>query len=170
MHSGTPAWRVPSLGGDMPRDRHQEPQVWLLRRQCALSPRQFGLAYGVLCLCSFSVAALFVWLGVWQILLFTLAEMTAVAGAFLYHARHATDMERIELRADSLLVETRSAGRVACIRLEPWRTRVALPPRGLIALESNAQRILVGALVSEQRRRQFAQELRAALGPAQKYF
>lgn len=156
----------------MPRDRHQEQRIWLLQRQCALSPRQFVLAYGVLCVFSFSVATAFVVLGVWQILLFTVLEMTAVAAAFMYHARHAADHERIVLTVDCLLVESLSAGRPAQVRLDPVSTRVVMPRRGRgpIALESGTLRILVGAMVSEQRRRQCAQELREALNSPQKNF
>lgn len=154
----------------MPRDRHQEQRIWLLQRQCAMSPRQFVLAYAVLGGFSFSVAAAFIVMGVWQILFFTILEMSAVACAFLYHARHAADQERIVLTADSLLVEVRSAGRPLQVRLDPWCTRVVVRGRGLIALESGPQRIVVGAMVSEQRRRQCAQELRAALNSPQKNF
>ena len=153
----------------MPRDRHQEQRIWLLQRQCAMSPRQFVLAYGVLCGFSFTVAAAFIVMGVWQILFFTIVEMTAVAWAFIYHARHAADQERIVLTADCLLVETWSAGRPAQVRLDPCRIRVGVP-RGLIALETDAQRILLGAMVSEQRRRQCARELREALNSPQKNF
>ena len=154
----------------MPRDRHQEQRIWLLQRQCAMSPRQFVLAYAVLGGFSFSVAAAFIVMGVWQILFFTILEMTAVACAFMYHARHAADQERIVLTADSLLVEVRSAGRPAQVRLDPWHTRVVVRGRGLIALESGRQSIVIGAMVSEQRRRQCARELRAALDAPQKNF
>jgi uncharacterized membrane protein len=157
----------------MPRDSHhepphQEPYIWLLQRQCAMSPRQFVLAYAVLCAFSFSVAAVFISMGVWQILIFTSVEMSAVGCAFIYHARHAADMERIVLTGDCLLVETLSAGRPAYIRLDPGRTRVVLRGRGQVALETGRQRILVGTMVSEQRRRQCAQELRSALDSPEK--
>lgn len=156
----------------MPRDRHQEQRIWLLQRQCAMSPRQFVLAYAVLCLFSFTVATAFVIMGVWQILLFTIVEMTAVACAFMYHARHAADQERIVLTADCLLVEIQSGGRPLQVRLDPCGTRVVLRPRGrgLIALEAGGQRILIGGMVSEPRRRQCAQELREALNSPQKNF
>ena len=156
----------------MPRDWHQEQRIWLLRRQCALSPRQFVLAYAVLCVFSFIVATAFVVMGVWQILFFTALEMAAVACAFIYHARHAADQQRIVLTTECLMVETLSAGRPVRVRLDPWRTRVVLPPRGRgpIALEAGQQRIPIGGMVSEQRRRQCAQELREALNSPQKNF
>ncbi len=156
----------------MPRDWHQEQRIWLLQRQCALSPRQLVLAYGVLCVFSFTVATALVVMGVWQILCFTALEMTAVACAFLYQTRHASDQQRIVLTAECLMVETLIAGCPVRIRLDPLLTRVEEPPhgRGTIVLKAGRQRILIGGMVSEQRRRQCAQELREALNAPPKNF
>lgn len=158
----------------MPRDWHQEQRIWLLQRQCRLTSRQLLLAYAVLSLFSFAVATAFVAMGAWPILFFTALEMSLVACAFLYHARHAGDIERIVLTPDCLLVERVWAGRPMRMRLDPFRTRVVLPlrgrGRGLIALDTGAQRILLGRTVGEQRRRQCAQELHEALNSPSKLF
>jgi uncharacterized membrane protein len=143
-------------------------QEWLLKRNCSLTPRQLGRAYAVLALLSFTVAASFMLLGAWQILLFTVLEMSAVALAFLVYARHATDHEHIVLSADCLLVEQVKASEVRLVRLDPAFTRVGIPrsPQDLISLEEHAVRIEVGGLVTAARRLQVARELRARLPSA----
>jgi uncharacterized membrane protein len=88
----------------MNRDLLRERREWLLRRNCSLSPRQMGMAYGLMCVFSFAVATGFVMIGLWQVLLFTVLEMTAVAAAFLYFARHATDYEQDERDAARTLL------------------------------------------------------------------
>jgi uncharacterized membrane protein len=67
----------------MKRDLLRERREWLLRRNCSLSPQQMGMAYALMCLFSFAVATGFVMVGMWQVLLFTVLEMTAVAAAVL---------------------------------------------------------------------------------------
>ncbi|MES2264516.1 MAG: DUF2244 domain-containing protein [Pseudomonadota bacterium] len=145
--------------------RDIEKREWLLRRNCALTPRQTALAYGLLCLLSFGVATLFLLLGVWQVLFFTVLEMTAVAAAFLYYARHAADYEYIVLTRGCLLVERVSAGKVRQTFLDPGRTRVAVPERSrdLIALEARGVRLEVGCYAMDAKRRQCARELQGAL-------
>src|SRR5471030_2748517 len=142
----------------MQRDLFMERRVWLLQRHRALSPRQLALAYGVLCGLSLSVAGGFLLLGVWQILFFSALEMSAVAFAFIYYARHAADHERIVLSCGCLLVESRRAGVLR-------QTRVAAPrtPRALIVLSARQVRLEVGALVTPARRVQIAQELQGEL-------
>lgn len=149
----------------MPRDMLMEKREWLLQRHCSLSPRQFAVAYAVLSLLSFAVALSFVLLGVWQVLFFTVLEMSAVAFAFLYYARHAADYEHVQLSVDGLLVLSVTAGRVHSIHLDPYWTRVSLAhtPGALIALEARGARVQLGRFVGDQRRRQFARELLRAL-------
>ncbi|NRR33338.1 DUF2244 domain-containing protein [Oxalobacteraceae bacterium] len=149
----------------MPRDMLMEKREWLLQRHCSLSPRQLALAYALLSLLSFAVALSFYLLGVWQVLFFTVLEMSAVAFAFLYAARHAADYELVELSVDGLLVLSVSAGREQRIHFDPYWTRVSLAatPGALIALEARGARVQLGRFVGEQRRRQFVRELRRAL-------
>lgn len=134
---------------------------WFLKRNCSLSPRQLGIAYAVLLSTSLTVAALFLLLGAWQILLFSAVEMLAVAVAFLCHARHATDHEHVALTDHCLLVERVLAGDVEQVRLDPASTRVALPAGRhlLVRLQERDVEVQVGAFVSDPARRLFAQEL-----------
>jgi uncharacterized membrane protein len=143
---------------DMPRE-------WLLKRNCALTPRQVARAYALLCLLSLAVASMFVWQGAWYVLAFTVLELGAVALAFLHYARHATDHEHIALVDGGLLVERVSAGQVEQEVLNPSWTRVLAPIRtqDLICLVNHGTRIEVGRHVTCARRRQIAQELKRAL-------
>jgi len=147
----------------MNRDLLRERREWLLRRNCSLSPQQMGMAYGLMCLLSFSVATGFVMAGMWQVLVFTVLEMTAVAAAFLYFARHATDYEHIVLANGKLLVEQVSAGKMNVTQLELYFLRLRMPahPSDLIHLESKGVAVDIGYFATEPRRRALAQELRA---------
>jgi uncharacterized membrane protein len=138
---------------------------WLLKRNCSLAPRQVAIAYGVMCLFAFAVAAVFAWYGVWIILAFAALEMAAVGLALLGYARHALDHEHIALSEGCLLVEQVQAGELKLIRLDPCWTRIALPDRKhtLIRLESRGVKVEIGRFVSEGTRQQVAQELRHEL-------
>jgi uncharacterized membrane protein len=137
-------------------------QEWLLKRNCSLTPHQLGIAYGVLCLLSFSVAAGFLLLGAWQVFFFAGLEMAAVALAFLIYARHAIDHEHIALDDDCLSIERIEAGRMQRLRLDRRGIRIAVPnrPADLILLEAGALQIEVGRFVTPARRQQVALELR----------
>ena len=118
-----------------------------------------------LCVASFLVAAYFVMHGAWVVMVFAMLEMTAVAAAFVYFGRHATDRECIYLSEVELLIELVQAERSLSFRLDPRRTRVAIPePRQrLIRLEANGERVEVGRYLTERKRQEFAQELNREL-------
>jgi len=147
----------------MKRDLLRERREWLLRRNCSLSPQQMGMAYALMCLFSFAVATGFVMVGMWQILIFTALEMTAVAAAFLHFARHATDYEHIVLANGQLLVEKVSAGKMSTTQLELYFLRLQMPthPSDLIHLESKGVAVDIGYFATGPHRRALAQELRA---------
>ncbi|WP_256078859.1 DUF2244 domain-containing protein [Massilia sp. YIM B04103] len=149
----------------MPPDPPLGQREWLLRRNCSLTPRQMGAAFAVLCLMSLAVAAIFIAQGVWQILLFTALELTAVAVAFLCYARHAADYEQIVLSQGSLLVRKVVGGREALIRLDPDFIRIEMPrqPGDLIHLHTREAEVAVGYFATEKKRRELANELRREL-------
>lgn len=138
---------------------------WTLKKNCSISPRQLAQAYMALCVASFLVATYFVMHGAWVVMVFAMLEMTAVAAAFLYFGRHATDRECISLSDAELLIELVQAERSLSFRLDPRRTRVAMPePRQrLIRLEANGERVDVGRYLTERKRQEFAQELNREL-------
>lgn len=138
---------------------------WLLKRNCALTPRQLGTAYGVLCCLSLTVAVAFTLGGAWFVIFFSCLELSAVGWAFLYHARHAMDQERILLDSRDLLILEYDGGKEKRIRLDPARTQVALPrqPGDLIHLKSDRLQIKVGRFATAAQRRQVALELQRLL-------
>lgn len=150
------------------RDLPMEEREWLLRRNCSLTPGQLGIAYVVMCALSFSVAGAFLIVGFWHILIFTVLEMTAVAAAFLYYARHATDYEHIVLANGHLVVEQVSAGRLRSVTLDCHWLRLQMPQRygELIHLESRGVAVDIGTFATIPHRRALAQELRYAITSA----
>ncbi len=126
-----------------------------------MSPGQLARAYAALCVASLMVASYSAARGAWLVPVFSVLELAAVAAAFIYFGRHATDREHVALSDGGLLVELVQAERVCQYRMDPHRTRVALPAlrHGLIGLESNGERVEVGRFVNERKRREFAREL-----------
>ena len=138
---------------------------WILKKNCSITPRQLAQAYLALCAASFLVAMYFVIHGAWLVMVFAMLEMTAVAAAFIYFGRHATDRECISLSDTGLVVELVRAEQSLSFCMDPRRTRVAIPePRNrLIGLEANGDRIEVGRYLTERKRQEFAQELNREL-------
>ncbi len=138
---------------------------WLLKRNCSLSPRQVGKAYGMLCAFVLAIGLAFAVQGIWFVFAFAVLEIVVLAWALLYYARHATDQEHIALTDGCLLIERIEAGQLRQIRLDPYWTKIAGPSskRMLIALESRGIRIEIGSFVSQEERAKVAQELRREL-------
>ena len=138
---------------------------WILKKNCSISPHQLAKAYLALCGVSFMVASYFTWRGAWLVMVFAVLEMSAVAAAFLYFGRHATDRECIALNDAELIVELVQAEKTQQFRMDPCRTRVALPAlrHGLIGLEGSGSRVEVGRFLTERKRREFAKELNREL-------
>jgi len=138
---------------------------WVLKRNCSISPRQMLMAYGALCGVSLTVSLFFAWHGAWYVLYFALAELFAVGMAFLLHGRHATDVERITIGDDFLLIELVRAEQARHIWLNPRSTKVQAPTayHRLISLEEHGTRVEIGRFLPSPKRHQLAQELRGAL-------
>ncbi len=138
---------------------------WLLKKNCSISPSQLAKAYMALCVASFLVASYFVVHGAWFVMVFAVLEMAAVAAAFIYFGRHATDRELIALGDQGLVVELVQAEQVSQYRMNPLHTRVAWPAirHGLIGLEANGSRVEVGRYLTEKKRQELAKELKYEL-------
>jgi len=134
---------------------------WILKRNCSITPSQLAKAYAALCAASLLIALYCVLHGAWLVMVFSIVELTAVAAAFVYFGRHATDREHIALSDTGLVVELVRAEHVEQYRMDPQRTRVAWPAvrHGLIGLEANGNRIEVGRFLTERKRQEFAREL-----------
>ena len=100
--------------------------VWLLRRNCSLSPRQSLFATGLLAALPIFIAVLFAIAGLWTVLPCALIEMSVVGSCFLLYARHAPDYERIELTDEILKVVQCSGSRVRQFEVNPLWVSVRL--------------------------------------------
>ena len=138
---------------------------WLMKRNCAVSPRQFVWFYASLALFSAVIAVLLVVRGAWPVLPFTGIEVLAVGVAFVIHARHAVDYERIRLFPNRLLIEQMSGQRLTRYEFNPRWVRVerGVSPRDPVRVVSRGQAVVVGVHLAQYRRASFAAELRAAL-------
>lgn len=138
---------------------------WFLKRNCSMSPRQVAIAYGALCLFTFTIATAFALHGMWMVLAYAVLESGGLALALLYYTRHALDHEHIALSEDCLLVERIQGGACEQVRFDPYWTRINLPTRRrrLIEIESRGVKLEVGSFVSDETRRRVADELRAEL-------
>ncbi len=138
---------------------------WLLKRPCALTPRQCGVAFGVACAVSLLVALAFWMVGAGWVLPFAVLELTALGVALLWYGRQVADRELLVLRDGRLLVECELGGRVE--RREwpaPWvRVEGSAQGEGWLELRMGAERLRVGRLATPAQRRQLARELRWAL-------
>jgi uncharacterized membrane protein len=139
--------------------------LWLLKRNCSVTPAQLGGLYASLCLVSLGIATGF-WLhGAKMIMPFAWLELLVVGAAFLVYARHATDAERIALSGGHLVVEQESAGRK--LRAEFDQAWVRVEPRvsdtSLIELSGQGRSVQVGRFVRPELRAALAREIRAAL-------
>lgn len=146
---------------------------WVIKRNCSASPLQLGLVFGSIVAVSLTFGVIFALHGAWMILPFVALELAAVCVAFVCYGRHAADAERIEVTAGQVRVERHDGGRVQLLQLAaPWaRVELAESGRGWMQrvrlyIVAHGQRIEVGRLLPDQRRRGLAQELRLALRQA----
>ncbi|MGN6667860.1 MAG: DUF2244 domain-containing protein [Trinickia sp.] len=144
-----------------------EPVVrdWLMKRNCAVSPRQFVWFYASLASFSVVIAVLLVVRGAWPVLPFTRVELLAVGIAFVIHARHAVDYERIRLFPNRLVIEQMSGQRLTQYEFNPRWVRIerGASPRDPIRVVSRGQTVVIGVHLAQYRRASFAAELRATL-------
>jgi uncharacterized membrane protein len=140
---------------------------WNLRRNCSVSPRQLGIALGLVGAASMSVGVFFWFQGAVLVLPFALMELAALATAFLVHARHAADRECISLVAGRLVVEQENAGRTVRREFVPEWVRVEAPRgRGLVEVCGGGLSVQVGRFVRPDLRALLALEMRRALRAA----
>jgi uncharacterized membrane protein len=143
----------------------KEQQQWLLRRNCALTPRQLAGWFGGLGAVSMAIAVLFALQGAWMVVPFTCIELSALGVAFVFYARHAADYERILVSPGTLVVERVVGGAVDRVEVQPaWvRVEYAGTRRSPVRLVAGRQQVEVGRFVPEDKRMELAQELRESL-------
>ena len=155
--------RASSYAGSVAGKR--SPRLWLIRRNCALSPGQLAAWLCCVSSVSLSIALLFAFFGAWVVLPFSLLEILVITAAYFYYGRHAGDFERIEARSGKLIVEWvdglhsgREEPQASAVRIDfdgSWRSAVYLVFHG--------KKVAVGRFVPHHERLQFVTELRQAL-------
>ena len=142
-------------------ERHQ----WTLRRNCILTPRQLASWFLALSALSLAIALFFAWWGAWFVLPFAIIEVSALGVAFLLHARHAGDYERIVSEPGRLRVEASLGQHVRVAEYAPSWVRVEYSGgrRAPIRLVAGRQSVEVGRFVPDHRKPVLARELREAL-------
>lgn len=138
---------------------------WTMKRNCSVSPRQYVTFFASLALVSIAIAVLLLFNGAWLVLPFTGIELVVVGSAFAIHARHAVDYERIRLYPNRLVIEQVSADKLTQFEFNPRWVRVepGALPRDPVTLVSRGQAVAVGLHLTQERRAQFARELRTWL-------
>lgn len=142
-------------------DRHR----WVFKRNCALTPRQFGAWLGTLAGTALLIAGLWAAWGAWFVVPFAVVEVGALAAAYLAYGRHAGDYERIEATRGRLTVETSSGAHLERVEREPGWVRVEYggSRHEPIRLVTGKEEIAVGRFVPDDRKAELARQMRAAL-------
>lgn len=137
---------------------------WTLQRNCSVTPTQLGVCFLCLSAVSLTVALFFWFQGAVLVLPFAALELTALAMAFLIHARHAADRELISVRGGQLVVEVETAGRVE--RCEFVREWVRIEPQqrhGLVKVMGGGRSVCIGRFLRADLRALLVRELRQAV-------
>lgn len=139
--------------------------IWLLRRNCSVTPSQLAWLYVSLCVMSLGIGLFFWWHGALLVLPFAWVELAAVGAAFVAYARHAADGERISLQGGQLVVELENAGRLERAEFDRHWVRVepSAADRSLIEVSGRGRSVNVGRYVRPELRPALAQEIRRAL-------
>lgn len=142
-----------------------EGTLWLLRRNCSVTPGQLGGMFVGLSAVSLLVASFFWHMGAKFVLPFTVIELVALATALLVYARHATDRESIRLSAGRLVVEQETGGKTRRSEFARLAVRVEPGTRGerLVELRGGGQVVQVGRFLRPELRPMLASEIRRAV-------
>jgi uncharacterized membrane protein len=116
---------------------------------------------------SLSVGLFFWFQGAVLVLPFAALEITALAVAFVIHARHAADREHISVRDGRLFVEVERAGRVERSEfVREWVRIESHRHQGLVEVIGGGRSVYVGRFLRADLRALLARELRQAVRSA----
>ena len=125
-----------------------------------MSPASLATVFAALALLVLAIGAGFAAAGAWLVLPFAGLEVLLLGAAFVLHARHAADYERIELHSGRLEIEVAEAERVARYQLE--NARVSME-EGRIMLRDARKELEVGRHIGAEARAELAVELEKTL-------
>lgn len=141
-------------------------QAWELQRRCALSPFQFGACFAGLACVSALVAGFFWAMGARYVTAFAGLELLLVGAAFVWHALHASDGERLKICEGQLQIERRAGLRITCEGVPLFGLRVSALADGSIGLSLRGQRWVLGRHAADASRHQALAGLRRAVAAA----
>lgn len=133
-----------------------------LKRNCSISPASLGCVFAALAVAALGIGAGFAAAGAWLVLPFAGLEVLLLGAAFVAHARHAADYERIELRPGGLTVEVAHGESARRRVLDPRRLRVCLES-GRVLLRERQEELEVGRNLDAEARVRLAGELQRRL-------
>jgi uncharacterized membrane protein len=131
-----------------------------LKRNCSMSPAGLAKVFAALAALVLAVGAGFAAAGAWLVLPFAGLEVLLLGAAFVAHARHAGDYEKIELLSGRLEVEVAEAERVARYQLQDARVSME---KGRIVLRDASKELEVGRHIGAEARTELAAELQKTL-------
>ena len=134
----------------------------ILKRNCSITPAGLACVFAALAVAVLAIGVGFAVAGAWLILPFAGLEVLLLAAAFVLHARHATDYERIELAGGRLRVEVGEASRVARYELDARRARIEMEGRHVL-LRGPEEQLELGRHLDMASRMAFAAELKKRL-------
>lgn len=131
-----------------------------LKRNCSMSPASLAKVFAALAALVLAIGAGFAAAGAWLVLPFAGLEVLLLGAAFVLHARHAADYERIELKSGRLEVEVTEADRVARYQLQ--NAKVSME-EGRVVLRDEKEAIEIGRHIGAEARAELVAELEKAL-------
>ena len=134
----------------------------ILKRNCSITPAGLACVFAALAVAVLAIGVGFAVAGAWLILPFAGLEVLLLAAAFVLHARHATDYERIELAGGRLRVEVGEASRVARYELDARRARIEMEGPHVL-LRGPKEELELGRHLDVGSRLAFAAELKKRL-------
>ena len=160
----------PPLGDDATAARAPSLDLVLYPHR-SLSPVGFWLLMGLVAGVSFGAGLGFYLAGAWPVLGFLGLDVVLIYVAFRLSYRSGRVVETIRMRSSDLVVRRTSArGKVSTWSFQPYWLRVELEEGhhrpGHLALCSHGQRLVIGAFLAPEERREVAKALREALASA----
>ena len=126
-----------------------------------MSPAGLAKVFAALAVLVLAIGAGFAAMGAWLILPFAGLEVLLLGAAFVLHARHAADYERIELESGHLTVEVADGGRTA--RYEMDGARVSMEEGRVVLRGAKKEELEIGRHLGAEARAELAVELEKTL-------
>lgn len=139
---------------------------WLLKKNCTLSPQQFGGAITFIGGLSLIIGLVWAINGLWFILAFACVECIGLFVAFVAYSKHATDRERVVLTKNEICVEREVGGLTNSFKIPRDWVRARFKKNeneGMIFFKSGKTELKVGQFVSLRKRELFFDEIKGFL-------